>query len=200
MIQALIKPITIRLVILSIFTLAGVHFWQSVPAKNDDRRHRHLASVPSHGKILPAHFSKKELFHHTKKLISPISVSLHIIGEPPESPGDVYTLEARIQSRSALNQAEIEWQIPESSQLISGSNHASLYDLKAGEIKIVQLTLEQLTFENSQVHATAHGFIGDTRLTNAAQYNSLDQKDIEKSIEALQKRAAEDIKRSKLVR
>lgn len=136
-------------------------------------------------------------FKHTEKLLAPVAIQLLVDGELPQNSGDEFQLKALVKSRYDIEGLNIEWILPEGIQLISGALEDTLYSVKAGEVNEIVVRLAQLTNSNEQIHFRVKSFDAQLPFGASAQFNSLDQGEIDESVEALTQRAKEYMENQK---
>lgn len=187
----------IRIAIFVMLALMATYSTSRLLKTNPQASDRHVASIKS-GKLHQGH-SHGSAGHelpipHTQKLSSPIKIDLELVGPAPEKPGDTFQLRAHVHSSQDLERATIVWDIPSGLKMVSGSLENTLSQIKAGEKDSLDVILEQVSDTNEQLHVIVKSNSPGMNFSSMAQYNSLDQDEIDRAISSLKQRSDEYIK------
>lgn len=151
-----------------------------------DHKHHHSHH---HG-----HISKELPVPHTLKLTSPLKVSVELVGPAPQKSGDTFQLRVHMYSSQPIDHALLIWDLPEGVKMISGALEQSFLNIEPGQNSSYDVLFEQVSNSNEQIHLTLKSQSPGMQFSSMAQYNSLDQADIDRAISSLKQRSDDYIK------
>lgn len=121
----------------------------------------------------------------TYKLLPPLEIKLSNLNQeefPPQTP---FTLQATINVLKPIASADYHWVLPETVTLLTGGNstdlHGTLTQLSPQQDKIISATFISSSAVNEKIHLRVTLREGENNMTQTAQYNTRDQKELDKA-------------------
>lgn len=124
-------------------------------------------------------FAQKDLLKHTQKVRGPLAVSVELVGQRPEQPGDVFVLKGVVSSEAALENIEFNWGIPDGVEVVNGQTSSVIAVIGEGKPFETQITLRQISPSNARVTLRVRGHDSETRFGDTAIYHTMDQQRLE---------------------
>ena len=125
------------------------------------------------------------LVRHTNKLSNPISVHIEPVDEQKFEPGVPFHLVGSVILQSDAPRIDIQWSLSENVQVVEGDMEVAITEPKANQVYNVFLTILIESEINEQIHLHAGMKVGKMKLGNGTMYNTIIQKQINKSKQEL---------------
>ncbi len=132
----------------------------------------------------------------TEKIRGSLAVKIKTTSEFEVNQPLVYT--AEILPDMDLQNVQYRWILPPEIELVQGQLKGQLSDLRAGKILPVEITVNSVLDENSQIHFQVKSELAGAQFSATAQYNTVNQPVLNEKIKELHEKTKKASKKEAL--
>jgi len=129
----------------------------------------------------------------TNKLNSGVSITISPANDDKMEANKDFGLNVEVQAPIHLKDVKVAWGFPTNVTLVSGDNQFTIPELKPGEPQHFQIVIRNPSSDNVLVHVRVMADNNGQRFREIAQYNTVNQKEIDEQKADLAKRTLKAI-------